>query len=148
MPAILLAMFKGLKIVDDLQLTERRQRALPLLAMMIFLFPLWFTVKNQLHITPIFSNMIWGAFLIVMVAYFINIFFFKISLHALGMGGMVAIGLFASSISIGSILIPFIVILLIAGLVGSVRLALKAHQPIEIYYGYLGGFISMWFALT
>lgn len=73
-------------------------------------------------------------------------FFWRISLHTMGMGGLIAIQ--CSLLFIGSPfsniairLLPIIII--IAGLVGSARLYLEAHSPAQIYVGYVVGFLAI-----
>jgi membrane-associated phospholipid phosphatase len=108
-----------------------------------------------------FSAFLLGAAIGLFIAFFINIFS-KISAHAVGMGGllgMVVITLLLFShdtflVHLGAIGIyevsmywVLMLTVLLAGLVGTCRLILQAHEPTDLYGGYLVGFVSQFIAL-
>lgn len=75
-------------------------------------------------------------------------YFWKISLHMIGIGGFSGLlfsiaWLYSSQIAA----ISFPIIILTSGIVGSSRLILKAHTPAQIYSGYSIGFIVSIFFL-
>ncbi|MCQ2959209.1 MAG: phosphatase PAP2 family protein [Bacteroidales bacterium] len=77
-------------------------------------------------------------------------YFWRISLHTIGMGGL--LGLLASFYleeplfyTFAIELIPFFIIL--SGLVGTSRLYLKAHTPLQIYAGYAVGFFTIFLGM-
>lgn len=84
-----------------------------------------------------------GCTFVILVAEIIT-FFWKISLHTIGMGGLLGffleMMLHMQGTTIFSILFPFLVI--IAGLVGTSRLYLNAHTPAQVYAGYAVGFLA------
>ncbi len=102
-----------------------------------------------------------GATIGLFTCFFINLFF-KISLHATGIGGFVGMVLItmwqysfgtismtlpllgASQVSINLVLL---ISILLAGLVGTARLWLKAHQPKELYAGFALGLFAQYLAL-
>ncbi len=99
-------------------------------------------MKFRLQLPEVLTDVMWGAFLSIMAAYFVNVLYMKVSLHTMGMGNLLAIiiaGSFVSLYGLGGVLAVGI---LTAGLVGSARLALNAHKPREVYYGYLLGFAA------
>ena len=96
---------------------------------------------KQAPIPPIIFNFIIGATLSVMFAFIINIKW-KVSAHMIGIGGLVG-ALFCISILLEIYITPFLIIaLFIAGLIGSARLFLKAHNQSQIYVGFVVGMIS------
>lgn len=67
--------------------------------------------------------------------------FWKISLHACGWGGLVAVTLFLG-------LTPwFLLAILTTGLTGFARLLLGAHKPSQVYAGFALGFVVMFATL-
>jgi hypothetical protein len=71
----------------------------------------------------------------------------KISMHTTAMGGLVALFAHMYYQMPHLFLIPMIVSVLIAGLVGSARLKLDAHTNIEVYAGYMTGFTITGFVM-
>jgi hypothetical protein len=82
-----------------------------------------------------------AAFLAVCFGVFVNSFF-KVSMHALSLGVIIAwffVYSFNSSVNLG----PYMSIaLLVAGLVCSARLVNSDHRPFEVYAGLLLGAIA------
>ncbi len=75
---------------------------------------------------------------ITLVALVVN-FFWKISLHLLGIGGVVGFVLSYIFFFNVNILTVFVIVLFISGLVAASRLRLNAHTPAQIYAGFLVG---------
>lgn len=142
LPLITLLILKRSGLITDLQVSERKERAIPFLVIIFFIFWTYFVMKYRLHLPEVLTDVMWGAFLSIMAAYFINVLFMKISLHTMGMGNLLAIVIAASFVSLYGLSTYLAIAVLIAGLVGSARLILKAHQPREIYFGYLVGFLA------
>ena len=89
--------------------------------------------------------MMLGACLAIFVALFINIFS-KISLHAIGVGSLVALLFVLVRISTYDMRLLLLAAVLVAGIVGTARLILQAHDIREIYSGYLVGFTGQFVA--
>jgi membrane-associated phospholipid phosphatase len=117
--------------------------------------------KNNSQIPVAFTTFVLGSTIALFIAFFLNIFS-KISAHAVGMGGligMVTILMLLYDYHSFAFEIPFVgsmemslntllmLIILLAGIVGSSRLLLKAHEPVQIYSGYIVGFSAQFFAL-
>ncbi len=68
-------------------------------------------------------------------------FFYKLSVHSLAICGIVGMMLPMNKVSdMNSLLIPTTIVIVIAGIVMSSRLALNAHTPREILIGSVSGF--------
>lgn len=68
-------------------------------------------------------------------------FFYKISVHSLAICGALGILVpFNKAIETGSLLLPTVVLLLLAGLVMSSRLYLNAHTPRQVMFGAVAGY--------
>ncbi len=138
-PAFALLVMKGLGFVKSFMLNSREDRIGPYLANMIFYF--WmarvlFNYKPEL--TPILASFMTGVFITTAVALIANIFY-KISIHAIGCGGM--LGIFIIIMNSKSMLMtwPLSIALLITGVVCTSRLIVSDHTPKDIYMGLLVG---------
>jgi hypothetical protein len=160
-PAFAVVMLRLVGMMPSLQMPSRQERIVPYIITGIFY--LWIT-RNFLgnpQIPTAFACFVLGATIGLFCAFFINIFS-KISAHAVGIGGLVGMVvitmLFFSyetftlpsawfgvlEISMSTILIAAV---LLAGLVGTARLVLQAHEPVDLYGGYLVGFAAQLIAL-
>ena len=145
-----------LKLIPNFYLQKREDRFGPLIITIIFYT--WFFI-NLYHNPDIPLTMrIWtlGSLIAVSIAFFLNVFT-KVSLHMVGIGGLLGLvfllfwrfGL--DYLQLGnlnvhlSVVISFILIL--SGLVGSSRLFLNAHHMRDVYGGAIVGVASQLLAL-
>jgi hypothetical protein len=145
-PAFALLVMKGLGFVKSFMLYSREDRIGPYLANMIFYFwmaRVFFNYKPEL--TPILASFMTGVFITTAVALIANIFY-KISMHAIGCGGM--LGIFIIIMYNNSMLMtwPLSLALLITGIVCTSRLIASDHSPKEIYMGLLVGLVCQFAA--
>ena len=145
-PAFALLVMKGLGFVKSIFLHTQQDRIGPYLANMIFYFwmaRVFFNFKPDL--TPVLAVFMTGVFLTTAVALIANIFS-KISMHAIGCGGM--LGIFIIIMYSNSMLMtwPLSIALLITGLVCTSRLIVSNHTSKEIYLGLFVGLICQFAA--
>jgi hypothetical protein len=70
----------------------------------------------------------------------INIFF-KISMHTSAAGSMIGVMMILMFLSPVNLVLPFFLILIIAGLIGTSRMILSAHRSGELWLGYITGIL-------
>ena len=92
-----------------------------------------------------FLSLLMGACVALLFSLCIN-FFWKISAHALGIGGLLGGIMGVARIHLINPYWGFIIILLAAGLVGTSRIFLKRHTPMQVYAGFCLGFICTFVA--
>lgn len=154
-PGIAVVMMRFLLLVDDMQLRDRMQRVGPYIAAGIFYAWMTRNLMTNPDIPPVFAAICLGCTLAIFICFVINVQF-KISLHTVGSAGMTAIFLilylhypyakvnFAlpvwGTLQVSLMTMVFLSVL-IAGLVGTARLALGIHKPKEVYLGYPIGFV-------
>ena len=118
----------------------------------LFITAFWMTLAyyflaNSLFYSPILKAELLGSIIIIIAAAFISKFW-KISLHLLGVGGVLGIFL-ALEIIKGGMLNLIITLILVSGLLAFARLKEKAHTPAQIYAGFfLGLFLEMIIVLS
>ncbi len=144
-PAVTVFLCWRLKFISSLHMNTTRERIIPLAAAMIFYFWCWFVLRNFSEIPLLFRQFLLGSFITLIAAWMANIYF-KVSLHALAMGGMVcfmALVVFGVEGGSGAYLA---VATIVAGLVCSARLILGAHHTGDVYTGFVLGALSQWVA--
>lgn len=138
-PGLVIILMKKLNFISSYNIPDRKERIIPYIAISIFYF--WtFMVVRSLGIGGFINDIMFGASLSVFAVFFFNLFF-KISAHTLAFGNFIALVIsltFMSSFNLEWVLAFAIII---AGLVGTARLILKAHTPTEIFWGYGIGLI-------
>jgi len=155
-PMISVMLMVALNMVSSVMMAEKTERIGPLLLVMVLYFWIYYNLSQSNDVPTIFSSFLLGVVIALALAFVINVLD-KISLHAIGMGGlvgmlMITMGLFgAGGITLGGTTFGLGLLLLIgvltAGLVGAARLALGAHDHVQVYSGYLVGFLAQLVAL-
>jgi hypothetical protein len=137
-PLITVLLLKALGFITSVFLTTQKDRIIPYIACGIFFFWTYLVFRNQPEIPLILTSFTFAVFLSSSAALLANIYF-KISMHALGVGGI--LGLFIIIVRQNTMLmtVPFSVALFIAGLVCSSRMIVSDHHPREIYMGIFVG---------
>lgn len=142
-------------LVPNFHLENSQERIGPMIATIIFYVWLFLNYRQFDKGPEIFEANILGATIALGVAFVINNFS-KISLHATGVGGLVGAAIifrfvidrWSYDIQLGGntlALSPntFLCgVIVLAGVVGTARLYLKAHRPQDIYGGYMVGFMA------
>lgn len=141
-PGLVVLLLWRLKFIPNVRLTHQRDRIIPLVVSILFYFWAYYVSRSLPEIPEAFRHWLLGVFLVSCAAMFTNIFF-KISLHCLSMGAMVLYFGWMQATDPYWPFISFPIAILLAGITGSSRLALSAHQPGEVYGGYLAGAMCM-----
>jgi len=160
-PAFAVLMMKFLGMVASMELETKQERIGPYIIAGVFYLWMFINFKENTMIPMAYTTFVLGATIALFVGFFVNIFS-KISTHAIGMGGLIGMivitmmqfsyesftfntALFGSlQLSMNLVLMIAIVI---AGLVGTARLLLKAHEPKDLFGGYMVGFFTQFVAL-
>jgi hypothetical protein len=139
-PAITILLLKALGFIESIFLRTQRDRIIPYIASMTFFFWAQYALREQPEIPRILVVFMFGVFISSAAALIANIYF-KISMHAIAMGGLV--GIFFVIMQQNTMLMtwPLSIVILIAGLVCTSRFIVSDHKPKEIYSGLLVGFV-------
>lgn len=146
-PALTVFLLWRLKFSSSIFLRTQKERIIPYVSSIIYFF--WaFYVSNNLPGTPSnFISFFLGIFLAVSAALMANSYF-KISMHAVGVGGamafMILLGLYSSE-PMG---LYMAIATLIAGVVCTSRFIVSDHSQIEVYWGIVIGVLCQWVAFA
>jgi hypothetical protein len=161
LPGAAVMMMKLLGLVGSLEMPERNERIGPFIATGIFYLWLFQNANNSSVFHTSFAACALGGLVGMFLAFVINIFW-KISIHALGMGGWCgavyltmryfSYGTFPCRLPfLGDVVVSMNLVLMlsifIAGIVASSRLILKAHTYGQLLGGFALGFITQIVAL-
>jgi len=152
-PLAYLLLLRFGKSISSIHLHDRKER-IPLFigSLIFFIIDYVFVRMAPVRLPPIIYAMMLGGIISILAA---TIFTFKtkISIHAIGVAGVLGT-LFAAGEHItdhffmmveNPVFWPIVIVALIAGIVCSARLALQAHSPTQIYLGLVVGFCALYF---
>ena len=153
-PGLVVLMMVGLEVIPSARMPEQRHRTLPLLATGMLTMGVFAYCRQAPEVPALYAGLVLGCVVGTFAAFFANLFT-KISLHAVGWGGIAAACLaLASALPAAQVSLAggqlrlgaqvFVVAaLLVGGLAGSARLALGAHELRDVLGGYVVGAAAM-----
>lgn len=139
-PGLAVFLMWRLKLTKSIFLRTQKERIIPYAAAMIFYFWAWYVSRSQAENHEIFTGFLFGSFLTVIAAWMANIYF-KISMHALAIGGMLFFIFRVSFLGEGTSGLYPSIALMITGLVCTARMIVSDHRPVEIYSGLFIGIL-------
>lgn len=160
-PAFAVAMLRFTGMIKSMEMKTRQERIGPYIITGMFYIWMFRNFLGSDQVPTAFSSFLLGASIGLFIAFFINIFS-KISAHAVGMGGLVGMVVITmllfsyDTFTIHSTIVGIVemsmngvlvFVIVMAGIVGTARLLLQAHEPLDLYGGYLVGFASQFIAL-
>jgi len=140
-PGLTVLLLKAVGFIKSIYLKTQRERIIPYVGANLFYFWMYLVFRSQPEVPPILTAFIFGVFLSSSIGLLANIYF-KISMHALGMGslsGLLLIIIFSGSPY--GIFLHAMIVFLIAGLVSTSRMIVSDHRPLDIYFGIFFGII-------
>lgn len=140
-PLLAILFMKRTGIVSSVLLDKRGDRIYPVLISILFYLFTYYLFR-QAKLPSVLNYFIVGG-TIVTLAGFIITFYWKISIHMLSIGGFTGF-LIALSIFLRYDM-PFLIIssILVSGLLGTARIKLNAHNPPQVYAGFITGVAIM-----
>lgn len=143
-PGVFIFLMVKTGAAGDLELTDRKERFLPYLILITSNLACLFFLYRMLMPFWLIS-VLTGAIVALVAAMCIN-FFWKISAHMLGIGGLLGGVMGISYMQMSDPYVLFALILVAAGLLGVARIWLKRHTPMQVYAGFLLGFVCTFIA--
>lgn len=134
--------------LKSLHMPEVKDRRLPFVITTVFFFLTTLFLKQNTAFDPV----LWLAMAVISVSVVLLTavsFFWKMSAHMTGLGGLLAVVLaLGRKFPTFEVLYPLLGVLVLCGIVASARLYLQAHRPLEIYAGLAVGFLVCWFGFN
>ena len=127
--------------IHSLEMDDPRDRRVPFAITAFFYMSAYYALLN-LRLPQLFNLLLLGSTLMIFVALIIN-FKWKVSIHMIGIGGIAGGMVGISQRLFIDMLWPTVFVIILAGILGTSRLILKAHYPSQVYIGFLLGFAGM-----
>lgn len=125
------------RMISSLEMETKEERRIPYLAAAIFYSAQsWFLMNTEVPV--LIKALMFGATLLVVCVLLINLFW-KISAHMTGIGGLCGIMICISYRLQLNLHVILIALFLLAGIIAWSRLKLGAHNPAQVYAGFLVG---------
>ena len=137
-PALTVFLLWRLQFAESIQLRTQKERIIPYVATIIYFFWAWYVSKNQGDNPSIMVFFLLGLFLTASAGLMANNYF-KISMHAMGVGGALAFMILVGIYTFDPMGLPITIATIVAGLVCTARLAISDHHPVEIIWGMIIG---------
>lgn len=140
-PLVAVLLLKALGFIGSIQMYSSRDRIIPYIACGIFFFWTYQVFREQPQYPRELVSFIFGVFLASSLALLANIYL-KVSMHAIGMGGLISFFLLLSFNNSMLMTWPLALAFIVAGLALTARLFLQAHAVKEIFAGFVIGMLS------
>ncbi|MDE5793787.1 MAG: phosphatase PAP2 family protein [Muribaculaceae bacterium] len=143
-PMLLVLLLKKLKIIEDLGLNGRKERLIPYIITIVCLGGTGFFLYMKM--APLWVAMFYiGGAVAALINLTVN-FWWKISAHAAGISGIVAmlIQVIKEGPSSDGMEWWIVGAIITAGLLGSARIWLGRHTLLQVLAGSVVGFLSVW----
>ena len=137
-PVLIVLLMRGLGFSKSIYMRTPKERIVPYVSSIIFFFWTYYVFRNQPDSPQILIDFCQGIFLTACLGLIFNNFF-KISMHAMGMGGMIGLMLVIILSGQSYALWPLPAAIFLTGLVCTARLIITDHTREEILTGLLVG---------
>ena len=143
-PALNVGIFKSFGSIKTLGMKDRQERILPFsfIAILYIVVTYLFYTRTRIDFNDNLLKFLVIIDALVLVAAIVT-FFYKVSVHSIGMCGLIGILLPLNKISEdGALFYPTVIAIVLAGIVMSSRLQLNTHTPREVMVGGVLGFMT------
>jgi membrane-associated phospholipid phosphatase len=141
LPLSFMPFFLYTEKVTSIFLHKQKERLIPLIITVVF-YSFSFYILTNLNAPKIIRLFILGTAISVLVALAIT-FFWKISTHAIGIGGLLALAFVISFRLMVDLNFIVMILIFICGVVGTARIYLNAHNVLQVISGIIIGFTAI-----
>ncbi|MES2703213.1 MAG: hypothetical protein V4649_11265 [Bacteroidota bacterium] len=139
-PLFSVALMKPLGFISSFKMPTTKDRIIPLITSMIFYFWVYNVFNNVAGVPFIYKTFFLANFIGIIAVFMFNIFT-KVSMHTAGAGTMVGILTVLMLINPAHMLLPLLVSIVVAAVIGFARLVLGEHTRGDVWLGYILGIL-------
>jgi hypothetical protein len=139
LPIINVYILYRLKRISTFTIDDQKERTFPYVITSCFYFGLFYLFKD-LSILPHIKMLIFGAGTAILLTALVNMKY-KISAHMVGVGGLLSAVIIVAFVIRYNAVFIITAIILLSGIIGTSRLYLNAHRPLQVYSGFFLGFL-------
>ncbi len=141
LPALTVFLLRKMDFISSIFMKTRQDRIIPYVAVMTFYFWTYFTLHARTGPPEVLTTFLLGNFIAVVIAFVGNLRT-KVSMHALGLGGLLGLVLNQISDPHLNMSLPLLAVILLTGVVSTCRMILGAHSLREIYLAVMIGIVA------
>lgn len=134
--------------LKSLHMATLKERAIPFTITSLYYLLTVYFIKQETRLDPV----LWQALALITIAIVgltLVTFFWKMSAHMTGMGGLIAaVVVLGLKFPNFHVLYPLLGAMILTGIVATARLYLSAHKPIEVYVGLFFGFCLCFYGFS
>lgn len=138
LPVTFIPLYYFTRLIRSLKMPDKRDRIIPLYITLIFYLIAYLLIQKT-TVSWIYQNFILAACITLFLVLVIS-FFWKISAHLAGLGGIVALVICLSIVLKTDLLLFLIISIMMTGFTAYARLRINAHDHLQVYSGFLLGF--------
>ena len=139
LPLIFILILIKVGRISSIEMMHHKERVVPLFNTAVWMLFGYFLLQNFLLYAPLLMAELLGAIIIISLASVLSNFW-KISLHMLGVGGILGVFI-AIQILYQKTNTLIIIFVLLSGILAYSRLNEKAHTKSQVYIGFLVGLL-------
>ncbi len=144
LPLVTVLLLKGLGFIQSIQLHTQKDRIIPYVACITFFFWTYY-VSKQLNDPLELRAFLLSAFIAASASLLINNYM-KVSMHAIGVGGMLCFFILLLFSNKVDEVLPLLAAILITGITCSSRLVASNHTTAEVSVGLVAGAVIQFVA--
>jgi hypothetical protein len=137
-PVLIVLLLRGLGFSQSVLMKTQKERIVPYIATIIFFFWTFYVFQNQPDSPQVLIDTCQGIFFASCLGLIFNNFF-KISMHAIGMGGLIGMMMVIAFSGQAFSFWPLPLAILLTGLVCTARLIVTDHTKEDLFMGLLIG---------
>lgn len=140
-PVVSISFLRVTNTINSFKLNNRKERIIPFSFISVFYLTATFLFIYKVQMGPSI-NLVLGTITAIIIFITVITFFWKISAHSAGVGGMLGfmLAFYLKDPQFGNLWILALIVI-ISGAVMSSRLYLNVHNPRQVYAGALIGFL-------
>jgi hypothetical protein len=140
-PLVLIILLKSFKMIDSYHMTTVEERKFPLLLFISITFFIGYWLFKS-TVVDLLSLFYFGYGLGLTLAYILLYFKIKVSLHTAAISGLIGFIAFFSFYYKVNLILILAILLLLNGIVATIRLRLQAHKFNEVLLGFILGLLT------
>ena len=146
MPMVVIAVLHNLKLIEDKRLVNRKERWMPYLAT-VLCYAGSAVYLYHIH-TPQWAVVFLIGGTVACVVSLIVTFWWKISAHMAGIGGLLAfaVSIHLDGVGVIDMKLVICILILLAGCLGTSRIFMRRHTFMQVLMGFINGFLFVYLA--
>ncbi len=140
-PLLAILFLKRIGLISSVLLDKRADRIYPVLITILFYLFTYYLFR-QAKLPSALNYFIVGATMVTLAG-FVTTFYWKISIHMMSIGGFTGFLIALSVLLRYDMPLLIVISILVSGLLGTARIKLNAHNPPQVYAGFITGVAVM-----